>query len=158
MEEGRRIHKLSNMMKEKTLLLLFDFIFKKERTKKYILKVATCENYSMLSKYPYKSQSWYTIKQELKGAFVIWNLPADCGIVLKRVYLQHRTKASNSAAGLLVLFLSISSTSISSSLRSEMKWWKLSSRRSILQEVLHWKGALFLRTGEESHACVRPPV
>jgi len=57
MEEGRRIHKLSNMMKEKTLLLLFDFIFKKERTKKYILKVATCENYSMLSKYPYKSQS-----------------------------------------------------------------------------------------------------
>lgn len=26
-------------MKEKTLLLLFDYIFKKERTKKYILKV-----------------------------------------------------------------------------------------------------------------------
>lgn len=39
MEEGIRIHKLSNMMKEKTLLLLFDFIFKKERTKEYILKV-----------------------------------------------------------------------------------------------------------------------
>lgn len=26
-------------MKEKTLLLLFDYIFKKERTEKYILKV-----------------------------------------------------------------------------------------------------------------------
>lgn len=39
MEEGIRIHKLSNMMKEKSLLLLFYFIFKKKRTKEYILKV-----------------------------------------------------------------------------------------------------------------------
>lgn len=39
MEEGISIQKLSNMMKEKTLLLLFDFIFKKESAKKYILKV-----------------------------------------------------------------------------------------------------------------------
>lgn len=39
MEEGIRIHKVSNMMKEKTLLLLLDFIFKKEKTKTNVLKV-----------------------------------------------------------------------------------------------------------------------
>lgn len=44
-------------MKEKTLLLLFDLIFKKEITKKNIyFRWFTCENYSVFSKYPYKSQ------------------------------------------------------------------------------------------------------
>lgn len=122
MEEGIRIHKLSNMMKEKTLLLLFDFIFKKERTKKHILKVVYMWKYSMLRKYPYKSQPWYAIKQKLKDVFVAWSMQLNCGIVLKSVQLQHQTKAFNSAAG---LFLSISSTNFSSSLRSEMRWWKL---------------------------------
>lgn len=118
------------------------------------LRWSTCENYSMLSKYPYKSQPWYTIKQKLKDVFVTWSLQVDCGIVLKSAHLQHETKAFKCAAGLLLLFQNSSSTNISSSLRSEMRWWKLPAEGLFFRRFFTGGETCFLKQ-EKSHIPVK---
>lgn len=77
----------------------------------------------MLNRNTYKSQLWHTLNQKLKDVSVTRTPQVDCGVVLKSAHLQHQTKAFSSAAELLLLFLSFSSTSFFSSLRSEI--WDL---------------------------------
>lgn len=145
------------MMKEKTLLLLLDFIFKKEKTKTNILKVEYMGKLFHAWASIHISQPWYTTKQKLKGAFEIWSLKVDCGIVLKSAHLQHQTKVFSSASALLLLFLSIYLTFFSSSLRSEMRWEKLPAEGLFYRRLFtRWEPSLLKQKSHipvQGHPC-----
>lgn len=158
MEEGIRIHKLSNMMKEKTLLLLFGFTFKKERTKKYVLKVVYMwklfraeQVFMQVSALIHNKTEIERCLCNLKSTSRLWHCFKKCTSSTPDKGLQLCSRAVTTVPKHF-----FNKVFLESEIRDEMV--EKSSRRSTFQEVLHWTGAFFVKTGEESHSCARPPV
>lgn len=158
MEEGIRIHKLSNMMKEKTLLLLlFDFIFKKERTKNHILKVVYMWKVFHAEEVSIQVSALIRNKTEikrclcsLKSATKLWHRFKKCAASTPDEGLQLCSRAVTAVPKHF-----FNKFFLEPEIWDEMV--ETSSRRSIFQEGLHWTGALFVKAGEESHTCARAP-